>query len=65
MKNYFIEVELIYSYVLIAIQQSDFVAHTLFFTFHYGLSLDIEYSSLCYRVGPCFSSVLYIIVCIC
>ena len=39
-----------------AIQQSDLVAHiyTLFFTFHYGLSLDIEYSSLCYTVGPCF-----------
>ena len=68
MKNYFIKVELIYNYVLIsAIQQSDLVAHmyTLFFTFHYGLSLDIEYSSLCYTVGPCFLSVLYIVVCIC
>ena len=33
--------------------------------FHYGLSQDIEYSSLCYTVGPCCLSILYIIVCIC
>ena len=32
--------------------------------FHYGLSQDTEYSSLCYTVGPCCSSILYIIVCI-
>ena len=32
--------------------------------FHYGLSQDIEYSSLCYWVGPCCPSVLYVIVCI-
>ena len=30
--------------------------------FHYGLLQDIEYSSLCYIVGPCFSPILYIIV---
>ena len=30
--------------------------HTFFFyiSFHYGLSQDIKYSSLCYTVGPCF-----------
>ena len=33
--------------------------------FHYGLSQDIEYSSLCYTVGPCCLSILYIIVCLC
>ena len=31
--------------------------HTLF---PYGLSQDIEYSSLCYTVGPCCLSILYI-----
>ena len=30
-----------------------------------GLSQDIEYSSLCYTVGHCCLSILYIIVCIC
>ena len=29
--------------------------------FPYGLSQDIEYSSLCYTVGPCCVSVLYIL----
>ena len=33
--------------------------------FPYGLSWDIEYSSLCYAVEPCFLSILYIMVCIC
>ena len=33
--------------------------------FHYGLSQDIEYSSLCYTVGPCCLSSLYILACIC
>ena len=27
--------------------------------FHYGLLQDIEYSSLCYTVGPCCLSILY------
>ena len=29
--------------------------------FHYGLLQDIEYSSLCYTVGPCCLSILYIL----
>ena len=33
--------------------------------FHYGLSQEIEYSSLCYTVGTCFLSILCIMVCIC
>ena len=33
--------------------------------FHYGLSQEIGYSSLCYTVGPCCLSILYIKVYIC
>ena len=61
----FIEVKLIYKLLISAVQKSDSVIHayTLFiFFFHYGLSQDIEYSSLCYTVGPCCLSILYIIV---
>ena len=41
--------------------------HTHFFHIlvHYGLSQDIEYSSLCYRVRLCCLFILHIIVCIC
>ena len=31
--------------------------------FHYRLLQDIEYSSLCYAVSPCWLSILYILVC--
>ena len=35
-------------------------------SFHFGLSQDIEYSSLSYIVGPCWLSILYtLLVCIC
>ena len=33
--------------------------------FHSGLSQDIKYTSLCYTVGPCWLSILCIVVCIC
>ena len=33
--------------------------------FHYGLSQEIEYSSLCYTVGPYCLSITDIILCIC
>ena len=33
--------------------------------FHYGLSQDIKYSSLCYIIGPCCLSILHVIVFIC
>ena len=36
----------------------------IFFLFQYGLSQDIEYSSLCCTVGPCLS-IPYVIVHIC
>ena len=32
--------------------------------FHYDLSEDIEFSSLCYTIGPCCLFILYIIECI-
>ena len=31
--------------------------------FHYSLLQDIEYSSLCYTVGPSYLPILYIAVC--
>ena len=34
------------------VQQSDSVIH-IYILFHYGLSQDIEYRSLCFMVGPC------------
>ena len=33
--------------------------------FQYGLSWDIEYSSLWYIEGPCCLSIIYLMVCIC
>ena len=66
---YFIEVQLIYRVVLIsAVQQSDQLNTYLpyFLTlFHYDISQNIEYSSLCYTVQPHCLSVLYMIACIC
>ena len=39
--------------------------YTLFhILFLYGLSQDIDYSSLCYTLGPCCLSILSVIVCI-
>ena len=32
--------------------------------FHYGLSQDIKYKSLCYTVRLCYLSILYMIICI-
>ena len=60
---------MIYNVVLVSgVEQSDSVIyiHILFhILFHYGLLQDIEYSSLCYTVGPCWLSLLNIVVCIC
>ena len=57
------------------VQQSDSVIHThthiyiyihilFYILFHYGLSQETGYSSLCYAAGPCCLSIPYIIVCI-
>ena len=58
--SFFLIVQLTYTVVLIsAIQQSDSVLHMYIHSFfyillHYGLSQNIEYSSLCFTVGPCY-----------
>ena len=51
-KNDFIEVEVVYSDVLILLYSKLILFHILF---HYGLLQDIEYSSLPGIVGPCLS----------
>ena len=66
----FIELYLIYSVVLVSgVKQSDSVTNTMFFPpdflFRYRLLHNIEYISLCYKVGPCVLSVLCVVVCIC
>ena len=59
---------MIYNVVLVSgVQQSDLVIHiSIFFQilFPYRYSQSIECSSLCYTVGPCWLSILYIVVCI-
>ena len=41
----------------------DVYIYILFYIlFHYGLSHDSEYSSLYYTVGPCYPSILYVVV---
>ena len=52
--NFCCKVTQLYTYIL-----------SFLYAFHNGLSQDIECSSLCYTVGPCCLSVLYIVVCIC
>ena len=45
------------------IQQNDSVIHIYILfhiLFHYGLLQDTEYSSLCYTVGPCCLSQLFL-----
>ena len=31
------------------------------YSFHYGLLQDMEFSSVCYTVGPCYISIKYIV----
>ena len=50
---------LVYSKVIQLYIHIRILLHTLF---HYDLLQDIEYSSLCYTVGPCCLSILYIVV---
>ena len=50
-----------YNVLISTVQHSDSVIHMYTFfniLFHYGLSRDIEYTSLCYTVGPCCLSIL-------
>ena len=59
-----------YVALISAVQQSAiYIYIRIYMQFHilfsYGLSQDTEYSSLCYTVGPCCSSILCIIAYIC
>ena len=60
---YFIKVYLIYNVFIFAEQQGDSVTyiyihtHTSSYSFPLWFIQDIEYSSLCYTVGPCFLSI--------
>ena len=51
-----------------AVQQGDSVIHTHIYLFQIlfpgRLLQNIESSSLCYTVDPCWLSILYIVVCI-
>ena len=61
----FLKLKLIYNVVLTSVvQQNDSIIHIyilFYILFHYSLSQDTEYSSLCYTVRPCCLSILYII----
>ena len=62
-------IELIYNVVFVSgIQQNDSVIHIFILfqvLFSYRLSQNIEQTSLCYIVDPCWLSILYIEICIC
>ena len=70
---YIIDVYLIYKVVLVSgVQQSNSVIqiyikyiYSFSDSFYYRLSQNIEYSSLCYIVGPCCFPILYVLVCVC
>ena len=63
--------ELIYKVVLVSLYskviQLYIYIHSFKIIFLYGLSQDVEYGSLCYAVGPCCLTIIYINikVCIC
>ena len=66
---HFIEIQLIHNVVLMSpvqkvIQLCIYIYILFHILFHYGLSQGIDYSPLCYTVGPCLS-ILCIIVWIC
>ena len=68
LKNFYWSI-VVYNVVLVsAVQHNDSVIYVyilFYILFHYGLSQNIEYSFLCYTVGTCCLSILYIIVYIC
>ena len=64
---FFIEIYVIYNIVLVSELYSKVIQIYLFIyifqiLFHYSLLQDVEYSSLCYTVGPCCLPILYIVV---
>lgn len=61
----FLSIQLIYNVVLVSdVQHGDSFIHTctffLYTPFHYGLSHNTEYRSLCHTAGPCYLPVVYI-----
>ena len=56
--------ELIYKVVLVSLYskviQLYIYIHSFKIIFLYGLSQDVEYGSLCYAVGPCRLTIVYI-----
>ena len=71
LKQFYIGVYLINSVMLVSgVQQSDSIIHiqvSILFQilFPFWLLQNIEQSSLCYSVGPCWLSILNIVVCTC
>ena len=66
---FYIGLLLIYNVLVSAIQQTESIMHirASFFQilFPFRLLENIEQDSLCYTVGPCWLSILNIVVCIC
>ena len=55
-----------YIYIMEKNMKKNIYVYKLFYIlFHYSLSQDIDYSFLCYTVGPCSLSILCILVFIC
>ena len=50
----------IYVYMCVCIYTHTYTHIRCHILFHQGVSQDIEYNSLCYRVGPWYLSILYI-----
>ena len=55
----------LYIYMCIYVYMHVYIYILFQIVFHNRLLQDIEYSSLCYTVGLCCLSILYIVVCIC
>ena len=56
----------------LGVQQSDTHTYTYIHThslfqilFPYQLLQNTEYGSICYTVGPCWLSILYVVICVC
>ena len=61
--EFIFKTEVLLIYNISGVQQSDSVIHICYFSDSYPLWVlqDTEYSSLCYTVGPCYLSIIYIL----
>ena len=55
----------IYIYIYVCVYIYIYIYIPFQILFPYRLLQNIEHSSLCYTVGPCWLSIFYIVVCIC